>query len=170
MKRHVVIGISVTIGLSLMVGLVVMSKSTINPKEAEPTAEVTETSTEDLNIKISPAKNSITVFKENEDGAFEVEETIVIETQSLQEQKETLEAGDLIEKARANQESLEESKEESRAEVNETLSQQEITDNEVLSDEEIIRLHEEFQSEIDDFNMKEYERMMAEWESKKGVE
>lgn len=153
----------------LVAGIFMISKSNNTPTESEPTTEQAEPKpTEDLDIKLTPTEESLKGYIVGEDGRLHEKETVSIETQSLQEQMETLEAGDLIEKAKVNQESLEESEEESRAEVGETQSQQEIVDSEVLSDEEMIKLHEEFQSEIDSFNMKEYERMMEEWEAQKG--
>lgn len=165
-KRILIITILI---VCLIVGVVAISKHHTTPAESEPTITQEESSTEDLNIQLNPTEE-LKGYIVGEDEKLYEKETVSIETQSFQEQMETLEAGDLIEKAKVNQESLEESKEESRVESNETQSQQEIADNEVLSDEEMVRIHEEFQSEIDDFNMREYERMMAEWKAQKGAE
>ncbi|MCC2818865.1 hypothetical protein LK537_16315 [Lachnoclostridium pacaense] len=167
LKRILII---VALLICLIVGVFAVSKCNITPTESESTTTQEESSTEDLNIQLTPIDEPLKGYIVGEDGKLHEKETVSIETQSFQEQMETLEAGDLIEKARANQESLKESEEESRAEIGETQSKQEIADSEVLSDEEMIKLHEEFQSEIDSFNMKQYERMMAEWESKKGAE
>lgn len=110
-----------------------------------PTSAPTEPSTENIKIDLNKSKEPKVVIKDVDGSTYEpVEIDIDRDDSTILEKGEN---GSLIEKARENQEK-----------IDETRTDLDVKDKAVVTDE----MHQELQQEIDEFNQKQYEKMMEE--------
>lgn len=149
----------------LMVALVSLSACTKDKNEEQSTAALETTTEKDFSMDLEESTDKglpQAIWFDGSEGY--TEEAVEIETKPLEEQLETLNNGDIIEKAKEQQDSIESSEAESRAQANETISESQALESQVVTDE----MHEEFEQAIDDYNQKEVDEVLEQWKKQNG--